>query len=90
MLYDVTALFGEPVNGHMSRSASETDERMVSAESMEAAARKWLWKLSEAEREATLGLIVGPVTDGRHRPYPVYRGESVEFIRVGGRLERRA
>lgn len=91
MRYLVTALFDRPIFGEVSRAAADTEaERVFVDKGPESAARLWLWRLSPAEREATVRLIVSaPVTDG-YRPYPVYKGPAVEFDRLNGRLERAA
>jgi len=87
MRYDVTALFDRPVFGAVSRATRDIEAERIFAETgPESAARQWLWRLSPAERAATVRLIVSaPVTDG-HRPYPIYKGPAVEFERLNGRL----
>ena len=65
-------------------------ERIFADKGPESAARLWLWRLSPVERAATVRLIVSaPVLD-RYVVYPVYRGPTVEFERLNGRLERAA
>lgn len=91
MRYQVTALFDRPVNGATERATADTEaERVYADKGPESAARRWLWRLSRPEREATVRLIVSaPVTDG-YRPFPIYKGETIEFERLNGRLGRAA
>lgn len=90
MRYQVTALFDRPVHGLVSRSSEESRYFAFSDRGAESAARKWLWKISPAERAATVRLIVSAPLLSEYRPYPIYTGETVEFERLNGRLERGA
>jgi hypothetical protein len=87
MRYDVTALFDQPVFGAISRMSRDTAAESVFADKgPESAARLWLWRLSPAERAATVRLVVSaPVLD-RYVVYEIYRGPAVEFERLNGRL----
>lgn len=82
--YDAVAYFSPPVNG---RSRSHSREPRVDglyAETPEAAARMWLWRLSEVERAATARVVIfAPMARpvGEH-----YEGEPVTFIRVDKKL----
>jgi hypothetical protein len=82
--YDVAAYFSAPVNGRDRAHTREPKEPGVYAETPEAAARMWLWRLSEVEREATVRLVVfAPV------PKPAgenYAGPPVRYLREGGKL----
>jgi len=86
MRYQVAAVFGRPVAGEIARAAADTEAERVYADTPESAARKWLWKLSAEERAATERLVISAPAVG-YKAYEVYRGPSIEFIRVGGRLE---
>jgi hypothetical protein len=89
MRYQVAALFDRPVFGEVSRTTADTDaERVFVDKGPESAARQWLWRLSPAEREATVRLIVSaPVLD-RYVVYKSYEGPDVEFERLNGRLSK--
>jgi hypothetical protein len=82
--YDVVAHFSPQVNGR--RMAHTREERVehVFAETPEAAARIWLWRLSEVERRATVRLVV--FAPALHPVIEVYAGPPVRFAREGGRL----
>jgi hypothetical protein len=87
MRYEVAALFNRPVNGLYQRSTTDWRQEAVYTGDPENAARRWLWRLTPDERAATVRLIVFPTVDAAYRPYPVYRGPSIEFLRVNGQLE---
>jgi hypothetical protein len=86
MRYEVAALFDRPVMGIYQRSTTDWRQDAVYTETPESAARRWLWRLAPEERAATVRLVVFGSSDPRHRPYPVYRGPSIEFHRANGRL----
>jgi hypothetical protein len=88
MMYEVTALFDHAVAGQMSRAASETPDGCTYGPTPESAARKLLWRLSAEEREATSRLIVSAVPKAGYRPYPIYSGPELLFVRVGARLDQ--
>jgi hypothetical protein len=87
MRFQVIALFDRPVFGEVSRTTADTEaERIFADKGPESAARLWLWRLSPAERAATIRLIVSaPVLD-RYVVYEVYGGPVVEFERLNGWL----
>lgn len=86
-LFEAAAWFSEPVDGRPKRSTMEGGmSETVEAETPEAAARKWLWRLSEAEREATVRILVW--APKRYPNLPLYRGAEVRFRREDGRLIR--
>lgn len=82
--YDVVAHFSPPVNGR--RMAHTRQERVeaVYAETPEAAARVWLWRLSEVERRATVRLVV--FAPNAHAVIQGYAGPPIRFTRESGRL----
>jgi hypothetical protein len=84
IIYDVAAYFDRPVNGRRRATTRDDKQQSVDAESPEAAARKWYWRLSEVERRYTVRLVVFAPT---LRPVlPQYDGDPVRFRRDGSRL----
>lgn len=90
MRYDVLALFDQPVFGQSSRASADHPDKVFARNGPDSAARKWLWMLSPAEREATVRLIVMGCRDNEYRVFEVYKGPDIEFVRANGRLERAA
>jgi hypothetical protein len=82
--FDVVAHFSPPIAGR--RMAHTREERVehVFAETPEAAARIWLWRLSEVERRATVRLVV--FAPKPKAIVPQYDGTPVRFRREGGQL----
>lgn len=82
--FDVVAYFSPPVNGRDRAHTREPRVEGVYAETPEAAARIWLWRLSEVERKATVRLVV--FAPKPHRVIAGYQGPEVRFRRDAGRL----
>lgn len=83
MIYDAAAYFSRPIDGLERRTSRDDRQDRVDAETPEAAARKWLWRLTEEQRAATVRLVVF-APKPRFGPY--YAGEPVRFLREGGKL----
>jgi hypothetical protein len=83
-IYDVVAWFDRPVGDRRRLSTRDDRQERVDAEAPEAAARKWLWRLSDAERRFTVRVVVFAP---KPRPViPLYQGPPVRFGRRGGSL----
>lgn len=87
MRYEITALFGRPVDGRIQRCCSERDLESSYGETPGSAALMFLHRLTDEEREATTRVLVCAPDVDQRVPYPIYRGPVIEFVRVGGRLE---
>ena len=62
-----------------SERGDETSAEGVWAETAPAAARKWYWKLTAAERENCLLVIVSAYIKEEPYPWPAYEGPTVAF-----------
>jgi hypothetical protein len=82
--YDVVAHFSPQIQGRRMAHTREERVQHVFAETPEAAARMWLWRLSEVERQATVRLVV--FAPKPHSVIEVYAGPPVRFARRDGRL----
>jgi hypothetical protein len=88
MLYAVTAMFGQPIDGRDSRTAETIDQLIFAAQGPESAARKWLWRFSAEERSAVVKVVVFSPENTNWRADGLYQGAPIEFARKDGRLER--
>jgi hypothetical protein len=84
ILYDVAAWFDRPVNGRRRATTRDDKQTTVDADTPEAAALKWYWRLSEIERRYTVRLVV--FAPRPKTVVPVYGGAPVRFRREGGKL----
>ncbi len=85
VIYDAVAYFSRPVGGLRRFSTHDQRQGGVAAETPEAAARKWLWRLDPDQRAATERVILWGGSDapaaGRH-----YVGPALVYAPRGGRL----
>jgi hypothetical protein len=82
--FSAVAYFAKPIAGR--RRAATTDQGIESvyAETPEAAARMWLWRLSADERAVVDRVIVWPPKP--HLVIATYDGPTIVYRRVDGRL----
>ena len=74
------------MNARQRATTRDDKQEKIDAETPEAAARKWLWRLSDIERRYTARLVV--FAPKANPILPVYAGPPVRFKRVGGKLEQ--
>jgi hypothetical protein len=85
--FNAVAYFNRPIAGRHRLASTEQGIESVFAETPEAAARMWFWRLGAAERSAVERVIIWPPKPNRviaayDGPTVVYRHQDAKLIEV--------